>query len=208
MSKTTSALIALGVVAGLGAAALPLSSYAIDPKEAQVGVTLTIEGTLEISANKSTTEKVDLSADGHTGTVDVTVISNNSKGYNLGLAGTAGTGERSNLTSTTNANDVFTPVAGATFAAPKALSTTVSEWGYSVANTNENNKIDLSAFTGSVYAPVADGGETIVNVDKATANAGDKTTVTFAASVADGQPAGEYNGEVTFTATNNPIVAE
>ena len=87
------------------------------------------------------------------------------------------------------------------------MSTTTSEWGYSVANTNANLQTGLTQFTGSVYAGVSAAGQEIVNINKPTGDAGDKTTVTFAASIADGQPAGTYDGQVTFTATNNVISA-
>ena len=204
MSKTTNALLALGVVAGLGAAALPLSSYAVDPVTKDVGVTLKIEDTLEIEADKDNADnKVDLTGDGHSGAVNVTVKTNNQTGYNLNLKGSAGT----NATSLTSENGDQIAAAAGTFDTPAALSTTTSEWGYSVANTNANLHTGLTQFTGSVYAGVSAAGQEIVNINKPTGDAGDKTTVTFAASIADGQPAGTYDGQVTFTATNNVISA-
>ncbi len=204
MSKTTNALLALGVVAGLGAAALPLSSYAVDPVTKDVGVTLKIEDTLEIEADKDNADnKVDLTGDGHSGAVNVTVKTNNQTGYNLNLKGSAGT----NATSLTSENGDQIAAAAGTFDTPAALSTTTSEWGYSVANTNANLQTGLTQFTGSVYAGVSAAGQEIVNINKPTGDAGDKTTVTFAASIADGQPAGTYDGQVTFTATNNVISA-
>lgn len=204
MSKTTNALLALGVVAGLGAAALPLSSYAVDPVTKDVGVTLKIEDTLEIEADKDNADnKVDLTGDGHSGAVNVTVKTNNQTGYNLNLKGSAGT----NATSLTSENGDQIAAAAGTFDTPAALSMTTSEWGYSVANTNANLQTGLTQFTGSVYAGVSAAGQEIVNINKPTGDAGDKTTVTFAASIADGQPAGTYDGQVTFTATNNVISA-
>lgn len=188
MSKTTNALIALGVVAGLGAAALPLSTYAADPVTSEVGVTLKIEDELTIEADKSKTDKVDLSADGNTGDVTLTVVTNNQKGYNLGIMGSA----ESNPTSLTSENgDQITAVAG-TLASPAALSTTTSEWGYRLADT-----------TAGMYAGVTGDNAVIKTTNAPTGKDGDETVVTFGASIKDGQPAGTYNGEVTFTATNN-----
>ena len=195
MSKTTNALIALGVVAGLGAAALPLSSYAADDTPKAVGVTLTIDDELTIEADN----KVDLSADEHTGAVKVTVVSNNTKGYNLALKGSAAT----NPTSLTSGEDQIVATKG-TFAAPAAFGTDASEWGYSVANSNVNNTTDLTKFTGTVYAGVPATDQIIVNANKPTVSAGDITTITFAANLVDCQAAGTYEGEVTFTASNNP----
>lgn len=188
MSKTTNALIALGVVAGLGAAALPLSSYAADPATDKVGVTLTIEDELTIEADKSTTDKVDLSGTGHTGAVTLTVVTNNQKGYNLGIMGSAATNPTS-LTS--DLGDQITAVAG-TLASPAALSATTSEWGYRLADTEADK-----------YAGVTGDNAVIKTTDAPTGTSGDETVVTFGASIKDGQPAGTYNGEVTFTATNN-----
>ena len=192
MSKTTSALIALGVVAGLGAAALPLSTYADStPKDAQVGVTLTIDDELTIEADKNTTEKVDLSGNGHTSDVEITVVSNNQKGYNLGIMGSA----EENPTSLTSGNgDQIVAGSGTVdnaVATPAALSTTTSEWGYRLADWADG------------YVGVTTSNAVIKTIATPTGSDGDKTTVTFGASIKDGQPAGEYNGEVTFTATNN-----
>lgn len=191
MSKTTSALVALGVVAGLGAAALPLSSYAVDPATDKVGVTLKIDDELTIEADKSTTDKVDLSGTGHTGDVTLTVVSNNQKGYNLGIMGSATT----NPTSLTSENDDEIVAGSGTFAAPAALSTTTSEWGYRLAS--------VAAFTEGLYAGVTTNNDVIKTTAAPTGEAGDETVVTFGASIKDGQPAGTYAGEVTFTATNN-----
>jgi hypothetical protein len=91
-----------------------------------------------------------------------------------------------------------------TFAAPAAFGTDESEWGYSVANTNANNTTDLTKFAGGVYAGVPATDQIIVNANKPTVSAGDTTTITFAANLVDGQAAGTYEGEVTFTASNNP----
>lgn len=202
MSNLSKTIAILGVVAGLGVAALPLSSYAADPVSKDVGVTLKIDDKLTIEADKDTTDnKVDLTGEGHTGAVNVTVVTNNQTGYNLNLKGSATT----NPTSLTSQNGDQIEATTGTFAAPAALSTSKSEWGYSVANTNANNTTELTQFADGVYAGVSAAGQEIVNVSKPTGENGDKTTVTFAASIADGQPAGTYDGQVTFTATNNVI---
>jgi len=209
MSKTTSALVALGVVAGLGVASLPLSTYADGtPKQTDVGVTLKIDDTLTIEADKDNADnKVDLTDGSTTGAVAVKVVTNNQTGYKLNLKGSAGT----NPTSLTSGNGDQIKAATAAFTAPAALAATASDsyWGYSVANTNANlsteSAANIAKYTGTVYAGVSESGDEIVNVTKPTGTAGDTTTVTFAAALKDGQPAGTYNGQVTFTATNNVI---
>lgn len=194
MSKTTSALIALGVVAGLGAAALPLSTYADgNPKTAQVGVTLEIEDELSIEADKNTSDKlVDLSEGSDS--VTLTVITNNQKGYDLTIKGSA-EGHPTTLTSETGS-----PIVAGTGipTAPAALdNSTDSQWGYR-----------LTDWTANMYAGVTPSDVSINKTNTATTSTGDTTEVTFGVSLKDGQEAGTYNGEVTFTATNNPIVAE
>jgi len=213
MTNLTKAIAVLGVVAGLGVAALPLSSYAVtvhdgpvpdgvtpaegesydgtkDGKvETNVGVTLKIEDELTITSDKDTTTKVNLSGDGHTGTVTLKIVTNNQKGYNLGIKGSAAT----NTTSLTNATgDQITATTG-TFESPAALSTTASEWGY---------RID--SFAANAYAGVGTDNQVIKTTAAPTGADGDETVVTFGASIKDGQPAGTYDGQVTFTATNNP----
>lgn len=54
MSKITSAIAALGVVAGLGVAALPLSTYAVDPaSEGPVTVKVTVNNDLALASDTS-----------------------------------------------------------------------------------------------------------------------------------------------------------
>ncbi len=193
MSKSTSVLVALGVVGGLGVAALPLSTYADGtPKSNDVGITLTLDDELQISADKSTTDKVDLSGDSHTGDATITVTTNNTKGYNLGIKGSAATNATA-LTSTTNANDTIAAAAG-TVAAPAAFDTAKSEWGYRLA-TWEADK----------FAGVTGNNDVIKTTSVPTTSTGDATVVTFGVSIADGQAAGTYEGQVTFTATNNAV---
>lgn len=232
MTNLTKAIAVLGVVAGLGVAALPLSSYAVTVIDGEapesgavegatydgvkdgtvktdVGVKLVVEDALTISADKDTTDNMVDITNG-AAAVKVTVVTNNQTGYNLNLKGTTTNGT---ATALINENKVEIAAMSAPFTAPVALSTTASEWGYSVANTNANLSDDAKAaiakFTEGVYAGV-DGtsGAQIVDVTKPTGEDGDTTTVTFAAKVADDQPAGTYKGQVTFTATNNVIATE
>lgn len=223
MSKMSKTIAILGVVAGLGVAALPLSTYAapiIDgtaPDTTKDGIVsgdtavkLTISDELSMELSKDTTEgnEVDLADGSAPVPMTVKVITNGSKGYNLNLKGSATT----NPTSLTNDDGDQILSAAAKFAAPAPLSNaTNSEWGYNVANTNANLSTESAAAiakfkTGETlnYAGVIAGdGDEIVNATKPTGSAGDTTTVTFAAVIKDGQAAGTYNGKVTFTASNN-----
>lgn len=214
MSNLSKTIAILGVVAGLGVAALPLSSYAAQPeptdpakvidgdandKNAETGkvatdtsINLLIEDVLSIdtSADVVLLNK----ANSYTGTaLTVNVATNNSKGYTLNIAGTADTNP-TDLTSTTVSADKIVAVDKgiADVASAGALTLAAdgsSVWGYSLDGTN--------------YIGVKSGaGETIKTKDSATADAGEDTSVTFSAKLKDGQPAGTYEGKVTFTAAN------
>lgn len=215
MSNISKTIAVLGVVAGLGVAALPLSSYAAPVKwnteastDGSYGTTdgnnwvkkdtdikLTIEDVLSIDTDATEVELTSTDGTEYTNAapLNVTVISKNSKGYNLTIAGTAAT----NKTSLTNAaGDQIFNGAGI-FATPAALdNTTQSQWGYSV--------VGETAFTEGLYAGVTEAGETIKTSTASTVNEGEKTQVNFAAKIKDGQASGTYTGKVTFTATNNP----
>lgn len=217
MSNISKTIAVLGVVAGLGVAALPLSSYAAPVKwdteastDGSYGTTdgnnwvkkdtdikLTIEDVLSIDTDATEVELASTDGTEYTNAtpLNVTVISKNSKGYNLTIAGTAATNPTS-LTNTVTSSDQITAGAG-TFTAPAALSNaTTSEWGYSIVGN--------TAFDGGLYAGVKPGGETIKTSTASTVNAGEKTQINFAAKIKDGQASGTYKGKVTFTATNNP----
>ncbi len=217
MSNISKTIAVLGVAAGLGVAALPLSTYAAPTVWSQTGgsdttygsdedgnhfvkkdtdIKLTIEDVLSIDTDATEVELTATTGDAEYASatpLGVTVISKNSKGYNLTIAGTAAT----NPTSLTNtAGDQITAGTGA-FATPAALdNTTQSQWGYSIVGN--------TAFDGGLYAGVKPGGETIKTSTASTVNAGEKTQINFAAKIKDGQASGTYKGKVTFTATNNP----
>lgn len=206
MSKTTNALIALGVVAGLGAAALPLSSYATDPVTSadnktvskDVTVKLSIEDLLQIST--SDVDEVTLTTSTsaapfvytHESPVVVNVVSRNSKGYNLTIAGsTAG-----QATKTGMFNAAGDEIVAGNFDTSNVASVTKSTWGYAVATGEDALG---TAYTGLA----ADGAATKIDgATAATPAAGQDTKLGFAAVVVDGQAAGDYSGKVTLTATN------
>lgn len=218
MSNISKTIAVLGVVAGLGVAALPLSTYAAPTVWSQTGgsdttygsdedgnhfvkkdtdIKLTIEDVLSIDTGATEVELTSTDGTEYTNAapLNVTVVSKNSKGYNLTIAGTADTNPTS-LTNTVTSSDQITAGAG-TFTAPAALSNaTTSEWGYSIVGN--------TTFDGGLYAGVKPGGETIKTSTASTVNAGEKTQINFAAKIKDGQASGTYKGKVTFTATNNP----
>ncbi len=204
MSKMSKTIAILGVVAGLGVAALPLSSYAATsstdgtPVSDTATVKLTIDKKLSIALDK---KEADLTDGTTTDDIAVTVITNNTKGYSLKIAGTAGTNPTSLTGNNANTDQIVAFSKGADAPAALAVEGNASVWGYTVAG---DDKVDgftaTTLFAGVKGAADAD---TIASSDAETAAAGNVTTVTFAAALVNNQPAGTYTGEVTFTASDN-----
>lgn len=206
MSKTTNALIALGVVAGLGAAALPLSSYAADPVVSSdnknvskdVTVKLSIEDLLQISTSDVNEVTLTTSTSAapflytHANPVVVNVVTRNSKGYNLTIAGSTD----GQATKTGLFNDDGDEIVTGSFDTTDLSTVTESTWGYAFATG--------TGALGTNYVGLADNGDAtkIDGSDKATPAAGQDTKLGFAAVIVDGQAAGNYSGKVTLTATN------
>ncbi len=200
MKKMTAAMAALGVVAGLGAAALPLASYA---SEATVPVTAIIDDALSINITDATTAD-DLGADGvliegvtpggavESRKIAVTVSGNDTQQkYKLTLE------DRLADTALINANNERIETLTTTGALNADTST--SAWGYAVSNSvsaeatsykgvpARNNPVQLLSGSGNTGTIAANG--------KAT------TYVSFGVYAAEGQQPGRYTSDVIFTAS-------
>lgn len=220
MTKTIKALAVLGVVAGLGVAALPIAGASAAEKDTtddpitntssvsdDTTFTLDLEDKLSINAstnavtfNPATTGAVSglFNADDMT----VTVITRNSGGYKLTMVGSAGTDQ--NNAKTVNA---LTNEKGDEIIAGNVTGTAASTWGFKVA-TNINGT-ETAAGTEYKGVAAADGADAVIMQSTTTTKAtGDVATLTFGANIIDGQAAGTYKGKVTFTATNQPKVTE
>lgn len=209
MSRMSKTIAILGVVAGLGVAALPLSTYAADPVSKDTTVKLTIDSTLTLALSKDTTEgnEVDLTSENSfADSMTATVTTNNATGYSLNLKGS---GKKDAIALVNSDNDKIEALV-APFAAPVALdASSNSVWGYSVSHdADANMKADITTaiagFGTDKYAGVTADGEEIMNIAKPTATTGDVTTVNFKAALKTGQASGIYLGQVTFTASENP----
>lgn len=215
MTKTIKALAVLGVVAGLGIAALPIAGASAtvvtdgegsDTKDGIVATdttfSLTLDDKLSITTNASDVtlapETGVTYAGQYTGAdMTVTVETRNSKGYQLTMIGSAGT-DQNNATVVNG----LTNEKGDVIAAGDLTGTT-STWGYKVATNILGTTVAApEAWTGVANA---DGASAIImESDKPTLSDGDVATLTFGAKIVDGQAAGTYKGKVTFTATNLP----
>ena len=173
MSKVTKTIAALGVVAGLGVAALPLASYAVNPTT--VNLTASLDDSLSLSVTE-TELAFDLENGGAvvTDATAATVTTNNGKGYDLKIK--AGSGGAA-LTSGT-----FTIPAG------EAAQGT-SAWGY---NTDG----------GDTYTAVTTTDVSIASSSAPTPVAGTTTNITIGVSADATQEAGTYTGSFVLTAAN------
>lgn len=206
MSKTTKALAILGVVAGLGVAAMPMSAMAavnVDgdnetPATDELTVKTTIEDYISIELSGTGVTGSDhahvlalgtsgVIANGATiaeGTVTVNVKTNNAKGYKLGIAA-AGT----SLVGETDTNTIpgGTPAQGSSF------------WGFKVAAGTNNSNLSVESDY-STYKAVPTDNTKISSGSKATTATGTDTDVTFGVTASADQAADTYSQKVTFTA--------
>ncbi len=194
MSRMSKAIAALGVVAGLGVAALPLSSYAaFDTAK----VTAEVEGSISIAV---TGNKADFTGEGAptiadnevylapinggdvaTGKAAVKVTGNAPKGYKLSIK------DSDNQTALVSASNAVIPAGQPTNAGAS------SAWGYKLDGATNYTAITTS--------------DTPLNGDAGTSTAleaaGETTNVTFGVNVTADQPEGTYEGGVIFTAIAN-----
>lgn len=217
MSNMTKTIAILGVVAGLGVAALPLSTYAAPtaiegtgtplsaPKD--VPVQLTIKETLNMyvtdeagTADFTSPVKIgssEIAAAGkyESDPIAVKVETANKGGYALTIVGSyvkdglSGDDATNALTSLVNENNTMIS-AGAL-----ADADTESTWGYAV-DTAAGETASFGTWTGVT--------DSAVEINKLTEAGTQTTKVKFGANIVAGQQAGTYNGQVTFTATAAP----
>lgn len=195
MSKMSQTIAILGVVAGLGVAALPLSTYAADPATASTTdkpttVELTVPDTLTITTDA---DKIVLSgaSGAATGvftadkTLGVTVTTNNNDGYTLVMNATE--------TDLKSGSDTIPTGTGAVEAN--------STWGFYLGDAAETAPETWTAVSNGVN---------VLNTGLGTKAVpeGETSKVNFIANIIASQPAGTYSGTVTFTATNKAAVAE
>ena len=203
MKKMTAAMAALGVVAGLGAAALPLASYA---SEATVPVTAVIDDALSITLTDASTADA-LGADGvliegvtpgntnvSTRSIAVTVNGNDQQHtYKLTLE------DRSTDNALISAaGDRIEAVSGSSMG---GSSTETSAWGFSTSTSNPT-----TAPTSWKAVPARGGTPAQLltgtgNTGTVPANGKATTYVTFGVFANENQQPGRYTTDVVFTAT-------
>lgn len=200
MSKITSAMAVLGVVAGLGVAALPLSSYALNGPVESSSVTVRTIVNNSIAVSTEGVDLVDLgtvtgTTTGHS-TIDVTVSGSVDK-YSLGVMDADNDTNMTLQGSAGSASDVIPTIdtSASGYAPAKTLS---GAWGFRIAKgAHEATEKDWEAM------PAYDAAGTTnlltgVALDKTN---GSVTTVEFGVNV-NGLTLtnGTYEDKVIFTA--------
>lgn len=175
MTKMSKAIAVLGVVAGLGVAALPLSTYAdtqIVPVEVEVSGAISITSDTA-TAQMSVKNNQDVAA---SDPVKLTVSTNNENGYTVTIK------DSDNSTNlVTETNDVIpagTPAQG------------TSAWGYKFG--------DATAYTGVTLNDVE-----VKTTSTASATNGDEYNLVFGVTTGANQAQGTYKGGVMLTAVVN-----
>lgn len=204
MSKMSKAIAVLGVVAGLGVAALPLSSYAADEpysQSASADVQVEVGGAISIEVDNGATEP-----DAAKNLVDLGQIKLNgdivSKGLKVTVKTNAGVQDdvAYSLTMTTEGtNNALINENGVELAAgvPKQGD---SAWGYALGDAIDTATASLTGWA-AVPAKGAIPAELKANGNVAAATHSEDTFVHFGATASNNQKEGTYTGTVVFTAT-------
>lgn len=201
MSKSTKIIAALGVVAGLGVAALPLSSFAAETGDVNVKVTVgsTISMTID-DADRSTVplEKavtMDNNDTDESLTASIKVTTNDADGYILSVKDKAGDGAALKPTLSTNTQTI--PAFTVKQTDLSALVTDTYGWGMKAANANTSATVS-TAFDGG-YGFVTDADQAVVTATGTAAE--DETTITYGIVTKSDQVADTYSNLITYTVT-------
>ena len=198
MSKSTKIIAALGVIAGLGVAALPMASYAANTGDVKVQIevgstiSMTIDNTDASTTPVNKTKAMNNNETDSSLTAAIRVTTNSSDGYILEVKDKAGDGAA--LAAETSGNTDSIP---AFSTKQTTLSSANAGWGMQAANTNANATV-ADAFSGG-YGGVTNSDQTVVTVTGTADN--DLTTVTYGIATKSDQVADTYSNIITYTAT-------
>ncbi len=176
MTKTTKIIAALGVVAGIGVAALPISSFAASTQD--VTVRVTIGSSIAVGVDQDTTE-VTMSpnqTDTSTLKTKVTVTTNNATGYQLQVKD----------------KDTDTGLKSGTNVIPAAASLSAGTAGWNVKGGDK-------VFASGAAITAAD--QLVMEADTPPAASGAIANMTYGVATATNQASGTYTDIITYTAT-------
>lgn len=205
MSKMSKAIAVLGVVAGLGVAALPLSSYAAETQpytqSTSADVQVEVGGAISITVDNGETGEgavknlVDLGQIKMNGDIvskglKITVSTNATVNDDVAYSLTMNTESENNALINENGVELpaGVPEQGKSF------------WGYALGTSLTDATADITGWA-AVPAKGATPAELKANGNVQTATHSEDTFVNFGATAANGQKEGTYKGTVVFTAT-------
>ena len=191
----TRSIAALGVVAGIGIAALPAMSYAADPSQ-NVTINVSVDPTVAadaticgVAAGSGATIDFGNLAAGASGTKDCA----------FAFASNAAAYVKISATDTDLENGGETIAAFGTKA--DSLTSTNPGWGYKVKEKGAD--VTVTPGLDSGYTGVTTSPATIASTSAAVTSAEGTGTIEFGVQTAADQAPGAYSGEVTITITPN-----
>lgn len=183
MSKITSAMAVLGVVAGLGVAALPLSSYA--QETSPVTVKVEVNNNLAIASNTPEVDFGTLNATSEVQTASAVISVSGTVKYKLSVKDTDGD-PNMNLLKADKTFDTTNNIP-----ASASLAKGTSAWGIKGGNLTA-----WTALPGTGELEIATGDLTTLTAPQTSID----TTVDFGISIGTGLTNGVYQNDVIFTA--------
>ena len=188
MSKMSKAIAALGVVAGLGVAALPLSSYAVSDTATTTAQAIVGDSIVITVADANVTmDNVMANQETNEASTDITIQTNNVSGDQVQIKDSDG----ETALKTTDGSGTNSGIA----AGIPAKGT--NAWGFKASSTSSN----VDASSSDAYRAVKTSNQILAEGTAASTNDGDKITLTFGVTVDTTIAAGTYSDEVTLTAS-------
>ena len=174
MTKLSKAIAVLGVVAGLGVTALPLSSYAANPQSEEISINAKVGSVISLSVDSENVDFGTLNPDAEPveKQINATVSTNNTSGYTLKISAT-----ETALKDNNNGNNYSIPAGVPT--------KSTSAWGIKGGDI-------------TTYEAITSTGNTLKNTS--TVANSEKTEISFGITVSNTQQTGSYAGQAVITA--------
>lgn len=222
MSKSTKIIAALGVAAGLGVAALPAATFAAETVQTvplKVVVADSFELSVTSTADTTDPETGEVTKGAFTGATGVALAagasdnassstilakSNRTGGYKVTVAGTGSDWNNGTTLkrSATDADGIAPYENPVTYDGFENYSTTTG-WGIRIASSDEG--VTTGNFNATTYTGVSGTNNIIEYSETTSGNAGKSVVANYGVSLKDGQPAGTYIGNITYTLVNPAV---
>lgn len=188
MSKMSKAIAVLGVVAGLGVAALPLSSYAASATPASVTAVAEVGDSISITVASDTVTMTNVKANEEVNekSTNVTIQTNAADGYSVNIKDA----DTELALKTTDGSGTATGIAAGVPQKGK------NAWGFKASGATASSDV-------TDYVKIKTSNTEIAASNAPSATAGDVVTLTFGVTVDTTIAAGDYQDILTLTATTN-----